>query len=70
MMGTQLDILAAAIRAIEAENQEYLQVFDHWKKNPTDRRPFGWTTVVQVLRSPAINESELANSIAKDFVDK
>ena len=74
MMGTQLDLPVATIHAIEAEKQENMQrfaeVFDCWKKNPSDQRPFCWDTVVKVLRSPVIDESELANKIAKDFVDK
>ena len=74
IMATQLDLPVATIRAIEAEKQENLQrfaeVFGRWEKNPSDQRPFCWDTVIKVLRSPVIDESELANKIAKDFVDK
>ena len=74
LMGTELDLRMGTIRAIAAEEQENLQrfakVFDHWQKNPTPQRPFCWDTVVKVLRSSDVNEPELANKIAKDFIDK
>ena len=73
-VGIELEIpnTMATIHAIERENHGDLQrcfaeVFDHWQKNPTPRRPFCWDTVVKVLRSPAVNELELARNISQQF---
>ena len=58
----------STIRTIETEKRGNLQqcfaeVFDHWQRNPTPQRPFCWDTVVKVLKSPAVNEPELANNL-------
>ena len=75
MVGFELDLPMSTIRAIEIERHGNLhscfaEVFDRWQKNPTPQRPFCWDTVVKVLRSPVIDELELARKISKDFVDE
>ena len=74
-MAIELDLSMSTIRAIETERHGNLRrcfagVFDHWQKHPTPQRPFCWDTVIKVLRSPVIDEPELARKIAKDFVDE
>ena len=68
----ELDLPMSTIRAIETERHGNLrrcfaEVFDHWQKNPTPQRPFCWDTVVQVLKSPAVNEPVLARNISQQF---
>ena len=70
-VGIQLDVLWSTIRAIEKERQGNLncfaEVFDHWQRCPSYQRPFCWDTVVEVLRSPDINEAVLADKISQKF---
>ena len=70
-VGIELDLKKPTIRTIETEKQNlqdrFIEVFDHWQKNPTPQRPFCWDTVVKVLKSPAINEPELARKISQQF---
>ena len=71
-MATELDLPMATIRVIETEEQGnlrrcFVKVFDHWQKDPTPQRPFCWDTVVEVLRSPVIDEPELARNISHQF---
>ena len=71
-VGIELDLPMSTIRTIESEKHGNLrrcfaEVFDRWQKNPTPQRPFCWDTVIKVLRSPLIDEPELARKIAKDF---
>ena len=75
MVGFELDLPVSAIRAIETERHGSLhrcfaEVFDRWQKHPTLQRPFCWDTVVKVLKSPVIDEPQLARKIAKDFIDE
>ena len=67
-MAIELDLPMSTIRAIEVERRGnlwhcFVEVFDYWQKNPTPQRPFCWDTVVKVLKSPAVNEPELARNI-------
>ena len=70
-VGVQLDVLWSTIRTIEKERQgnlnRFAEVFDHWQRCPSCQRPFCWDTVVEVLRSPDINETELADKISQKF---
>ena len=75
MVGFELDLPVATIRAIEAErhgnlHRSFAEIFDRWQKNPTPQRPFCWDTVVKVLKSAVIDEPELARKITKDFIDE
>ena len=71
LVGIELDLEMPTIRTIETETQNlqdrFIEVFDHWQKNPTPQRPFCWDTVVKVLKSPTINEPELARKISQQF---
>ena len=74
MVGFELDLSVSTIRAIEAERHGNLhrcfaEVFDRWQKHPTPQRPFCWDTVVEVLKSPIIDEPELARKITKDIMN-
>ena len=71
-VGIELDLPMPTICTIERERHGNLrrcfaEVFDHWQKNPTPQRPFCWGTVVQVLKSPAVNEPVLARKISQQF---
>ena len=74
MVGIELDLSVSTIRAIEAERHGnvhrcFAEIFDHWQKHPTPQRPFCWDTVVEVLKSPVIDEPELARKIARDIMN-
>ena len=74
-MAIELDLPMSTIRAIETERRGNLQycfadMFDCWQRHPTPQRPFCWDTVFKVLKSPVIDEPELARKIAKDFIDE
>ena len=70
-VGVQLDVPLSTIHTIEKERQGNLnriaEVFDHWQRCPSCQRPFCWDTVVEVLRSPDIKETELADKISQKF---
>ena len=70
-VGIELSLEMPTIHTIETEAQRnrdrFIEVFDYWQKNPTPHRPFCWDTVVEVLKSPAVNEPDLAEKISQDF---
>ena len=69
--GIELNLEMGTIRTIETKTQinvdRLAEVFDHWQKNPTPQRPFCWDTVVNVLKSPAVNKPVLARKISQQF---
>ena len=70
-VGIELNLEMGTIRTIETKTQinvdRLAEVFDHWQKNPTPQRPFCWDTVVNVLKSPAVNKPVLARKISQQF---
>ena len=72
-MAIELDLPIATIRVIKTLEKQgnlqhcFVEVFDHWQKDPTPQRPFCWDTVVELLRSPVIDEPELARNISHQF---
>ena len=71
MIGIGLDLPPALLDAIEMHRRGdphhcFVDVFDHWMKQPTPQRPFCWHTVIMVLQS--ISEVTLARKLRQKFV--
>ena len=48
------------------EKRRFIAVVERWQKN--GRPPFTWSTVVQVLTSPLVQEHNLAENIEKKYL--
>lgn len=67
--GEQLDIKTGILKGFELENRGdcskcFSDVFDKWMSSKT-RTPISWATVINVLKSPSIDEQRLAEDIIK-----
>ena len=62
----QLGIKLGRIRSIKTEKQNqpikcYTEVFDLWESKGSP--PYTWATIINALRSPAVEEERLANEL-------
>ena len=60
-IGTALALTPPELDDIEENHQGITGVFQLWYK--TKRRPYTWDTLLMILRSPAVNEADLANQL-------
>lgn len=65
-VAVQLGIKPSRIRSIRIEQQNqsmkcYTEVFDLWENKATS--PYTWATIINALRSPAVEEGRLADKL-------
>jgi len=70
-VGLQLGLRVADLNSIEMRhagdcNRYFSSVFSMWEGQLT--KPFTWSTIVQVLRSPLIGECRLAQEVEHSFI--
>ena len=67
VVGLQLNIELHQLRTIQKSSQStvlcFAEIFDIWERKSDP--PFTWATIVRALRSPIVNE----NNVAKEIVD-
>ena len=73
-MGLQLGLDPSVLDGIDSNtrgnnNHAYIAIFDSWKKQNSSKHTYTWSTIVQVLQTPAVGEKKLADKI-KDKVTK
>lgn len=65
----QLEIEMGAIDAVGRDKhdcfQQFMAILDVWKRSSSP--PFTWNTLVNVLKSPSVNEKVLAKELEHDF---
>ena len=69
--GLQLGIDTNQLNAFEKQhrgdiNSIYADIFSAWEKRPGDT-PFTWSTVIDVLKSPSVQEITQAQDIQQHF---
>lgn len=62
-VGLALALTPPQLNDIEENNQGISDVFQIWED--LEIRPFTWETLLSALRSPIVNEPELANELLK-----
>ena len=62
-VGLALALIPPQLNDIEENNQGISDVFQIWED--LEIRPFTWETLLSALRSPIVNEPELANELLK-----
>ena len=62
-VGLALALTPPQLDDIEENHQGISDVFQIWEDLET--RPFTWETLLSALRSPVVNEPELANELLK-----
>ena len=67
VVGLQLNIELHQLRTIQKSSQStvlcFAEIFDIWERKSDP--PFTWATIVRALKSPIVNE----NNVAKEIVD-
>lgn len=71
MIGLQLGVSVNRLNAIEYQRQAdtnsiFMEVFTAWEKQPGDK-PCTWSTMIDVLRSPAVGEHTLAQTLQESM---
>ena len=66
-LGIQLGLENAHLQALDHQhrgksNSIFADIFEHLRKNPGDK-PFTWSTVIEALRSPSVQEEILARHL-------
>ena len=61
------------VERIEIENSGkiekcFINFFSKWKKNSPNLQPYSWKSIVNALRSPAIKENALAQTISDKYL--
>ena len=72
-IGIQLGLEPAQLHAIAVNNpsnssQCFMAVFEMWRKHDT-RPPFQWSTLIEALQAPSVNQIRLAKTLQHKFVD-
>ena len=62
-VGLALTLTPPQLNDIEENNQGISDVFQLWED--LEIHPFTWETLLSALRSPIVNEPELANELLK-----
>ena len=62
-VGLALELTPGQLNDIEGNHQGISDVFQIWEDS--GKKPFTWQTLLSVLRSPDVNEYELANQLQK-----
>ena len=66
-VGLQLGLDHSVLEGIGGDNSHcYMDVFTQWKKQKSTTHPYTWSTLVQVLQTPAVGEEELADKIKNE----
>ena len=68
-VGIQLGLTNNQLDAV-AQNtldpiDQFMKVLDWWQKLENTRRPCSWTTIVEVLRSNAVQEERMAEQLER-----
>ena len=65
----QLELSGGAIQAIQRDEHDsfdqFMAVMYQWKQSLS--KPFTWATLVSALKSPSVNEIELAKGLHHEF---
>ena len=62
-IGLALALTPPELEEMRNKNEGLVKVFQVWEEMAT--RPFTWFTLLSVLRSPDVNEYELADELSK-----
>lgn len=70
-VGIQLGLTTAHLHSIEHDNlhnssQCFMRVFQIWQDQDT-KPPYKWSTVIDALRAPSVNENRLAKTLERMF---
>ena len=60
-IGTALVLTPSELDDIEENHQGITGVFQLWYE--TKEHPYTWDTLLMILKSPAVNEADLANQL-------
>lgn len=66
----ELDIDKGQIKSIKRAKMDealdcYMEVFDIWERRTIP--PYTWATIIQVLRKPTVNKTDLAKQLEEDL---
>ena len=60
------DIDAASVKDLDHFNQ-YMTVFNRWKRSGHGVVPYTWKSLVKALKAPSVREMELGRKIQRDY---
>ena len=70
-VGIQLGLTGNHLDAVAQSTpdpiDQFMKMLDYWQKLKTTRRPCSWSTIVEVLRSNAVQEERMAEQLQMKY---